>query len=655
MPVYRTPGIYRQSQPAELGDIRAVRTDVAGFVGFAERGPLPSPAAQQVDPKQLAIRLTSWKGFLGTFGGFRPYGFLAYAIRAFFENGGTTCYVVRVAATNHTDPLQRPRTATFALPTDKPIKVASLGADQFAGQDELILDDATGLQEGDLVAVVGDLSPIVGPGVIEFAMVVYRPENDKTSLRLGRKLGANHAKGDEVWKYPSSLIVTATSPGNWGNRIKLVVTPLTPGPTVTEFSLRVTVDPGFDPTQPREEEFYKKLSLDRNSNNYAPDLVNSTSQLIRLEILQSPAVLLIGDGKDKVADGPLGLGPVQLEGGRDGLSGVQVQDVCGGLDDLRGLRLLEEIDEVAILCIPDAVFEAPAALPKPPLPPADPCVQKPTPPPPDPVAQDPTAVPPPLDAGSIQQSMLDQGERLGDRVAILDPPDRLSVTGVVDNWRTRFTSRFGSLYYPWLKVPDPLRLEGLSRRVPPSGHVAGIYAQIDNQFGVQRPPANAALEFVTDVVDEITALQQENLNPFDVNAIRPFPGRGIRIWGARSLAGADDADWRFIHVRRLMSMIEESVEDSMQWAVFEPNDDALRRTLVHSLTVFLEAIWRTGGLQGATPAEGFYVKCDETNNPPAVVDAGQIICEVGIAVAAPMEFLVFEIRNKPGGSDIREF
>ena len=203
-------------------------------------------------------------------------------------------------------------------------------------------------------------------------------------------------------------------------------------------------------------------------------------------------------------------------------------------------------------------------------------------------------------------------------------------------------------------VPDPLDVNQLARAVPSGGHVAGVYAQIDNRSGVHHPPANVALEFVTDVVDEVTALQQEELNPHDVNAIRPFRGRGIRVWGARALAARQDNDWRFIHARRLMSMIEESVFKSMQWAVFESNDYSLRRTLVHSLSVFLEAIWRQGGLKGALPSEGFYVKCDETNNPLAVVDAGQLVCEVGIAVAAPMEFIVFQIRQDPSGTVISE-
>ncbi len=133
-----------------------------------------------------------------------------------------------------------------------------------------------------------------------------------------------------------------------------------------------------------------------------------------------------------------------------------------------------------------------------------------------------------------------------------------------------------------------------------------------------------------------------------------FPGRGIRVWGARSLASPRDSDWRFIHVRRLMSAIEETVQRSSRWAVFQNNNDALRNSLKHSLTVLLEGIWAKGGLQGTKPADAFYVKCDATNNPETVIDLGQLICQVGIAIAAPMEFLVFEIRQDAAGAQILE-
>jgi hypothetical protein len=438
-------------------------------------------------------------------------------------------------------------------------------------------------------------------------------------------------------------------------------TPLQDGGVINEFSLRVSVENATDASQPKEEQFFKRLSLlqpkSRQPNPlYAPDVINGQLQFIQVEV--SDPQLPVGRGfTHQLAAGPLSEGPVYLEGGRDGLAKVDTADFIGGLDDFRGLRILEEIDEVSIVCAPDAVTAQPNIKSVPPPAKRNRCDPPPKQPLPDPVDDDPTAIPPAFDDGpvlKIYRAMIEHCERLRDRVAIFDSPYSKRKTSDLVNWRLLLKTRFAALYYPWLKVPDSIDPNGLTRAVPPCGHVAGVYAQIDHKFGVHRPPANVALEFVTDVAEEVSALVQEELNPYDVNAIRSFNGRGIRIWGARSLADPSDSDWRFIHARRLMSMIEESVYKSMQWTVFEPNDFSLRRTLVHSLSVFLEAIWRQGGLKGAVPAEGFYVKCDETNNPPRVIDAGQLICEVGIAIAAPMEFIVFEIRQAAASAQIVE-
>ena len=658
MSAYLTPGTYLRPKPAEQKDIRLVRTDVAGFVGFAERGPLPLPELKPTGEKfrldELAIRLTSWNEFIAVFGGFIPYGSLAYAVRGFFENGGTTCHVVRVAATK-SDSLSRPRVASMVIPDGSdPIRVGSLSADIDEGRTDLTLtyQGADRLGDGDLVAIRDQ-------GFTQFGMVIAAADN---KITLGAKTTARLGNGAGVYQYSPGLVISATSAGNWGNRIRLDLQPLRDSVSGDEFSLRVTVDVGPDSSLPKQEQFFKRLSLNKTVKGragrnplYALDVINSDLNFIRASSLSTDLRLEKGLSGGFSA-GPFNVGPVYLQGGRDGLDQVKIDDFTGGLDDFRGLRILEEIDEVSILCAPDVVYE-PQARKKPPAPPQRPCEPPPKPPAPDPIADDPTAVPPgfdPPEVFNIYQSMIDQCERLRDRVAILDSPQRIHQPTLIVDWRYLFKTRFAALYYPWLKVPDPLDTEGSMRAVPPSGHVAGVYAQIDNQFGVHRPPANVPLEFVTDVVDEVTALQQEELNPHDVNAIRPFRGRGIRVWGARALAARDDNDWRFIHARRLMSMIEESVYKSMQWAVFEPNDYSLRRTLVHSLSVFLEAIWRQGGLKGALAREGFYVKCDDTNNPPAVVDAAQVVCEVGIAIAAPMEFIVFEIRQDPGGAVITE-
>jgi phage tail sheath protein FI len=316
-----------------------------------------------------------------------------------------------------------------------------------------------------------------------------------------------------------------------------------------------------------------------------------------------------------------------------------------------------------MVAVPDAVFRIPPAPTPPPSSPPDQCL------PPvttaavaDTVDSDPTAVPTPLsssDSIQLQLMMIDQCRRLQYRVAIIDPPDGLQI-GQAQTWPADHgmiltpSSRFAAFYYPWLMGPDALQIDGPLRALPPSGYVAGTYAYNDLTYGVQRPPANVGLQFVTDVEEDISDLQQENLNLNNVNAIRWFPGRGIRVWGARSLASPLDEEWRFIHVRRMMSAIEETAQRSSRWAVFQSNNDALRNSLKHSMTVLLEGIWEKGGLQGSKPADAFYVKCDATNNPQSVIDNGQLICEVGVAIAVPMEFLVFEIRQDASGAQILE-
>jgi hypothetical protein len=721
-----TPGIYRLPKPSDRTGVALVRTDVAGFVGFAERGPIRTDTLP-VNPAALAVKIESWAEFLSVFGGPIVNGYLAYAVRGFFANGGRRCYVVRVAAGSDAKlpPADRPVVAGIALPSagGRGTGVGLVAGFHGVGVQTLDLAAALAAGPGDLVAVEGD-------GFREFATVADVPS--PTTIRLAQPLSAEltaaGAANVLVVPYASALRVraiapvvlefatdgaatayegrTADSPGSWGNRIRLDIAPLpsvTATPGVVEFALRVTVEPGADTTRPMEEEYYRRVSLDPASRYYALKIVNDASRLIGLTISdgamnagldltdgplakQTPRSGLAGIGAGARAVGstqPGGVRSVRLQGGQDGVSGVLTQDFTGGLDDLRGLRLLEEVSEVAVLVCPDASFAPPAVvlIPQPPVPvpcsgaagastTAAPVVAS---------VADPTGVPPKTDTVAVYRAALDQCERLRDRVVVIDPPDGLAVPDpnerpgqaarspygsafvassaavfrTVTDWRALFASAFGALYYPWVAVADPLGVQGPLRRVPPGGHVAGVYAQTDTLFGVQRPPANVELEDVVDVAVEVNSTQQELLNPDGVNALRAFPGRGIRVWGARSLEPFDER-WTFIHVRRLMSMIEKSVDLSSRWAVFEPNDFALRATLVHCLTVFLEAIWQTGGLDGATASQAFYVKCDETNNPPEVVDVGQVICQVGVAPVAPMEFIDFEIRQSPDGSQVVE-
>jgi phage tail sheath protein FI len=243
----------------------------------------------------------------------------------------------------------------------------------------------------------------------------------------------------------------------------------------------------------------------------------------------------------------------------------------------------------------------------------------------------------------IQGKMIAHCESAGDRMAILDAPKGMKPQQIGD-WRmdvAGYDSKFAALYYPWIEVMDPLSGGKTAMLVPPCGHVAGIWARSDNTRGVHKAPANEVLLAVNDLEFQITGDEQANLNKNGINCIRSFSGRGIRVWGARTLSS--DPEWRYINVRRLFNYISESIMEGTQWAVFEPNDQRLWMQLKIAATNFLTRTWRDGALFGATPGEAFYVKCDAETNPPDLVEAGQVTVEIGVAPVKPAEFVVFRI------------
>ncbi len=779
-------------------DVRLVRTDIAGFFGFTERGPLIEDTDDPGVKVEAAVKLYSWNDFRLIFGGFLPNSYLAYAVRGFFATGGTTCYVVRVGAA-----ASPPATALMPLPaaltstlianlsagvnpgqsqiqldlpaapavgsaiaigdpaTNQLLTVANLVDSQtvtvqpglaaahaagdpvyalsgpavtypitsFAAattpeQNQVMLETSDVVVVGALIAlgdpltgecvsvesivddqnitvqpapqsvhaigdavfaisgsalsapaaalqsnlqvvnaavfVQGDLVSVQGAGVSEIHVVTGTPTG--ATISIGRGLAFAYATGSVVRKYPAALTVSALSPGAWGNRIQLEVTPLDPGNGVTHFSLRVTVGQGDDPAQPPQQEFYPLLSLDINDPSptpiYAPQVVNAASQLIQIN--QTPPQTVpqpIAPGTQLlVGIGPLATGNLSLQGGSDGADGTS----AGTQDFQDALDVLGLVDEIAILCCPDAAGpppQTPVATVTVPAVPA-PCSRA------SAAPQVTFATAAPLAGGTwsmsaIQQAMLAQCTQLQYRVAVLDTPMSLqpaqALTWLNEQGFMSPAARFAAVYYPWLQVPDELGIQGPNRTVPPCGHVAGAYAYTDNQFGVQKPPANVELQFISDVELALTNQQQGFLNPAGINAIRAFGGRGIRVWGARSIVSAsEDPAWIYIHMRRLMSMIEDSVEKATQWVVFQSNDDNLRRMVTHSLNVFLKAIWLSGGLKGSTAADAYFVTCDSTNNPQSSIDAGMLVCQVGVAIAAPMEFLVFELRRSVQGSQVVE-
>lgn len=211
-------------------------------------------------------------------------------------------------------------------------------------------------------------------------------------------------------------------------------------------------------------------------------------------------------------------------------------------------------------------------------------------------------------------------------------------------------SDFATLYLPWIYVKD--LVTGETVLAPPSGHLAGIWARTDATRGVHKAPANEPMRGVLGVQKRITPSEQGELNTAGVNVIRMFSTVGIRPWGARTLS--DDPQWRYLNVRRLFAMAEESIARGTQWIVFEPNDRPLWNMIKRDIAAFLTGLWRDGALMGRTPEEAFFVKCDEETNPPDVVDAGRVVTLIGMAPVKPAEFIVFQVSQFSGGTITEE-
>ena len=252
----------------------------------------------------------------------------------------------------------------------------------------------------------------------------------------------------------------------------------------------------------------------------------------------------------------------------------------------------------------------------------------------------------------IQEAILTFCKRAHYPFAILDTPPDKGVQEIAD-WRMELPggdTMHGALYYPWIKITDPFDAKR-KISIPPCGHIAGIYARSDNERGVHKAPANELVSGAIDLALKVTKNEQELLNPMGVNCIRQFPGRGIRVWGARTLAMTDPS-WRYINVRRLFSYVEASVERSTQWIVFEPNDHILWAKVRRDITAFLRTVWLSGALFGVTPEQSFYVKCDEETNLPELRDLGQMVCEIGMAPVKPAEFVIFRFSQWAAESDV---
>jgi len=310
----------------------------------------------------------------------------------------------------------------------------------------------------------------------------------------------------------------------------------------------------------------------------------------------------------------------------------QGDSIAGNVNPRTGLKLLEENEEISIVAAPG--YSDPAS----------------------------------------HEALIAHCEKMGSRVCILDPPMDVKNTELLKTVETApipkppatsatpaatadkppaglrpRDSGFATFYYPYVYVADALSPKGDLVLVPPSGHMAGIWARTDGTRGVHKAPANEPVAGALNLAYRVTSEEQGELNSRGVNCIRFFPEEGILVWGARTLAAAGN-EWQYLSVRRLFIMIEQSILRATKWIVFEPNNRTLWQTIRTEVSGFLRNVYRDGALMGASPEEAFFVKCDEETNPQESIDLGQVVTVVGIAPVKPAEFIMFKITQKAEGT-----
>lgn len=660
------PGVYRWPRPVEP-TLQAVRLDVAGFVGVTLRGPVDTPTP-----------VSSWSDYQRRFGGFEgpvgpaddpdpggPDRMLPYAIQAFFAQGGTSAYVVRVVApdpapaSTQLDPVTATawwRLGLGAGGGSPVVEIAAADEGSWANRVTVRLDYE--LARSFRADVDGGTELVLLPGA---TMV------PGSLLRIRRAdlppAGQLHWAGG---------VVNQTTAVGTRRRVAPLDPPL---PVVDHPEVDVAVvtaalvvedhDPGF-----ARQERLAGLGLRREHPRFLGDV--SENGVLQLESL---LVRAAGSWPEVLAVDPV-LRPVAAERIRDGTDRWQTIDRSSFFDDgdagddpldeqehHRGVDGMGRVPQIGLLCVPDLQWcwqGGPVPEDPPPARPGTgrfepgPCAA----PQPDPAAISyvtpgaPPARLDPRDPGQLseivdRQLRLVQVAELRQRfVTLLDVPAGLPVGGITA-WRTQFNTSYAAAYHPWLGVPRAGTAGATLVQVPPSAFATGIIAAREQRLGLPWGPANELAAGAVAAADSLTDAVHDELHLLGVNVYRAERD-GLRLSAARTLSS--DPDYRQLSVRRLMTMLALTLERQCQWLVFEPNTDELRGLLRHTLTQFLCEQYRSGTFAGDTEEQSFFVRCDDSTNPPSSQALGRLVAEVGVAPAAPLEYLVLRISQDTDGT-----
>lgn len=583
MAEYLSPGVYVEEYDSGATPMQGVSTSTAGFVGLAERGPV-------IGQPQLVTSFSDYKRMYGGYLSDAAYGnnrFLPYAVEQFFANGGARAYIMRAV----------PADAKAASFTTGVLKITAANPGAWAEDMRVVVSPASKAKTQVLAASGADLTLKNADG--------FNP-GDVVELFDGKSTAYATIKNvlDKVITLdaPCALDVADAKVGT----AKYIKT--------CEISLSVLLG--------EEAEIYENLSLKADALNYVC-AKTAKSDLISVEVLPvkaapAPAKEKDKDGKEIPAPAPkaapivpfalCGGGKEELvltlQGGSNGSVLTVTPDTFLGKDDgpgrRTGLQAFQENSNVSIMAIPGVT------------------------------------------APEVQAALIAFCENKKSCFAILDVPMELKKTNDVAAFRDMYDSTYAAMYHPWLEMYDA----GAKRSAyfPPSGAMAGIYARTDVERGVHKAPANEVVRGCTGLSCSYNEGEQDILNPMGVNLIRAFTGRGIRVWGARTISS--NGLWKYLNVRRLFIYVEESIKANTNWVVFEPNSSVLWSRVTRTIETFLATCWRDGALAGSTPSEAFFVECGPTTMTQDDIDNGRLICKIGIAPVKPAEFVIFRITQK---------
>lgn len=645
MPEYLAPGVFIEEVSFRSKSIEGVSTTTTGFIGPTRYGPV------DLEPDVI----TSLGEFERVYGDRNPLNFgneddktkkemtnfMWHAVRAFFEEGGKRLYVSRIfrPMSDKDDGHAKAYVPVLEDGENEPdendswLKVSArfpgeLGkmrvwltlrmGQSILGKDTENNPTVGGLLDRDVVLIQNAPTktspPTSPPSATEQGFYIAQKRRDTTTGDISWEFEPMNANGS-----PSSDLLLENLSVDDGDQIRVVtLTVTTKAVEDPEAETRVYSDLALDPNHKRggspDSVFAKFASEPANASEARrlPIVIESNEIENGLEVLRflfdenSELEENLLDDESTDADRSV---PLLLDGGNDGMRPT-ANEYEGTAKDTEpnktGLKSFEDIEDISIVAAPGSTFGYANGY----------------------ATQAPTII----------NLLISHAEKMRYRIAVLDSGENQTISDV-RAMRAKIDSKYAAFYYPWVKVLDPVTQKEIN--LPPSGFVSGIYARNDVERAVYKAPANEVVRLAIGFEKTLNKAQQEVLNPEGINCFRFFEGRGYRLWGARTTSS--DPEWKYVNLRRYFAYIERSIDRGTQWAVFEPNGEALWANVRQTIQDFLYNEWVSGALLGEKPEKAYFVKCDRSTMTQNDLDNGRLVCLVGMAVVKPAEFVIFRI------------